>query len=152
MSSDLLLRLLEATGPSGHETSSAAVWREGCSEFADEVGADRVGSSFARVRGTASGPLLAIVGHIDEIGLHVSHIDNDGYLRFGEVGGWDTMVLVGQRVPYEGLHTSTDAEMKAVGAIRDQFRKQAATGYHAEHALSIVRMPKWEWKKDMYQG
>jgi endoglucanase len=38
------------------------------------------------------------VGHIDEIGLHVSHIDDDGYLRFGEVGGWDAVVLVGQRV------------------------------------------------------
>src|SRR5207302_8865390 len=79
MPSDLLLRLLEPTGPSGHETSPSTVWREGCSEFADEVGSDTVGSSFARVRGTASGPLLAVVGHIDEIGLHISHIDSDGY-------------------------------------------------------------------------
>ena len=48
--------------------------------------------------GTAGGPTLAIIGHIDEIGVHVSHIDDDGYLRFGEVGGWDPVVLVGQRV------------------------------------------------------
>ena len=41
---------------------------------------------------------VAVVGHIDEIGLHVSHIDDDGYLRFGQVGGWDAGVLIGQRV------------------------------------------------------
>ena len=39
-----------------------------------------------------------MIGHIDEIGVHVSHIDDDGFLRFGEVGGWDPIVLVGQRV------------------------------------------------------
>jgi endoglucanase len=52
----------------------------------------------ARVAGTGDGPTLAVIGHIDEIGVHVSHIDDDGYLRFGEVGGWDPVVLVGQRV------------------------------------------------------
>jgi endoglucanase len=57
-----------------------------------------VGSSYACVPGTAGGPTLAIVGHIDEIGVHISHIDDDGYLRFGEVGGWDAIVLVGQRI------------------------------------------------------
>ena len=95
---ELLHNLLTAPGPSGHETSPARVWREGCEKFAAEVRADNVGSSMARVPGTAGGPTLAIIGHIDEIGVHVSHIDDDGYLRFGEVGGWDPVVLVGQRV------------------------------------------------------
>jgi endoglucanase len=74
------------------------VWREYCASFAQEVGGDRVGSSFARVTGTADGLTLAVVGHIDEIGLHISHIEDDGHLRFGQVGGWDTGVLIGQRV------------------------------------------------------
>jgi endoglucanase len=93
-----LTDLLTAVGPSGHETSVSRVWRAACAEFADEVGADHLGSSFARVAGTAGGPRLAIVGHIDEIGLHVTHIDNDGYLHVGQVGGWDPVVLIGQRV------------------------------------------------------
>jgi putative aminopeptidase FrvX len=93
----LLKDLLSAAGPSGNETEVARVWREHCSSFAD-VGADSVGSSRARVPGTQGGPTLAIVGHIDEIGLHVTHIDDEGYLRFGGVGGWDPAVLVGQRV------------------------------------------------------
>jgi endoglucanase len=95
---ELLMQLLSAPGPSGHESAPARVWREYCSTFAEEVGGDRVGSSFARVPGTAGGPRMIVVGHIDEIGLHISHIDDDGYLRFGQVGGWDAGVLIGQRV------------------------------------------------------
>ena len=41
---------------------------------------------------------MAIVGHIDEIGLIVHHIDDDGFLWFTGVGGWDPVILVGQRV------------------------------------------------------
>jgi endoglucanase len=95
---ELLMRLLSAPGPSGHESIPAQVWREYCSGFAQEVGSDRVGSSYARVAGTADGLTVAVVGHIDEIGLHVSHIEDEGYLRFGQVGGWDAGVLIGQRV------------------------------------------------------
>jgi putative aminopeptidase FrvX len=93
-----LLKLLRAPGPSGHESAPARVWREWCASFAEEVGSDHVGSSFARVPGTGGAPTLAIVGHVDEIGVHITHIDDDGYLRFDQVGGWDSVVLVGQRV------------------------------------------------------
>ena len=48
--------------------------------------------------GTGGGPVLAIVGHIDEIGLIVHHIDDDGYLWFTNIGGWDPVILVGQRL------------------------------------------------------
>jgi putative aminopeptidase FrvX len=96
--SDVLRRLLTAAGPSGYEQAPAAVFREACSAFTSEVASDSVGSTVARVRGAGDGPLLAIAGHIDEIGLIVHHIDDDGFLWFTAVGGWDTVVLVGQRL------------------------------------------------------
>jgi endoglucanase len=95
---ELLAELLNAPGPSGQETAPAAVWHEWCKPFATEVDVDLHGSSWARVPGTADGPSLAIVGHIDEIGVHVTHIDDDGFLRFDQVGGWDPVQLVGQRI------------------------------------------------------
>ncbi len=95
---EFLEALLTAVGPSGRETPAAEAWREGCRRFSDDVGSDHVGSSYARVPGTAEGPTLALVGHIDEIGVNVTHIDDNGFLRFGQVGGWDPIVLVGQRV------------------------------------------------------
>jgi putative aminopeptidase FrvX len=129
---EFLRSLLTAAGPSGHETHPARVWREACSKFAAEVYGDRVGSSVARVPGTADGPSLAIVGHIDEIGLHVSHIEDEGYLRFGEVGGWDPVVLVGQRVTLatgngdvtgvigrKPIHLFKDEDRKKVPGLRE---------------------------------
>ena len=123
---ELLQKLLAAAGPSGHESTPARVWRESCSAFAQEVRGDRVGSSLARVAGTAGGPTLAIIGHIDEIGLHVSHIDDDGYLRFGQVGGWDVVVLIGQRVR---IQTRSGALLGVIGRkpihlLKEEERKQ----------------------------
>src|SRR4051794_22233299 len=148
---DLLNKLLTASGPSGYETAAARAWRDGCEAFAAEVGSDHLGSSFARVPGTAGGPKLAIVGHIDEIGLHVSHIDDQGYLRFGEVGGWDSVVLVGQRVrldtqdgPVTGVigrkpvHLIKDDERKKLPDIKDLHIDIGAKD--ADEARRLVRI------------
>jgi endoglucanase len=94
----LLDNLLRAGAPSGYEGPAAAVWREAAS-FA-ELTVDGIGSSIARVGDAA--PLLAVVGHIDEIGLIITHIDEKGFLWFAPVGGWDPQVLVGQRVEIRG--------------------------------------------------
>lgn len=94
----LLDKLLRVAGPSGYETPAAEVWREEAS-FA-EVSTDGIGSSIARL-GEAS-PLLAVVGHIDEIGLVVRHIDEKGFVWFAPIGGWDPQILVGQRVEVQG--------------------------------------------------
>jgi putative aminopeptidase FrvX len=98
---ELLDALLRIPGPSGHEARAAAAWREWCEPFAAEVDVDVNGSSWALIPGTGPAPAhprLAVVGHIDEIGVHITHIDDDGFLRFGQVGGWDPIQLVGQRV------------------------------------------------------
>jgi len=95
---DGLRRLLTAAGPSGYEQAPAAVFRELAGAFTQDVRADTVGSTVAVVPGTGDGHRLAVIGHIDEIGLMVHHIDDDGFLWFSGVGGWDPVILVGQRV------------------------------------------------------
>jgi endoglucanase len=95
---DLLSRLLTAPGPPGHEQAPAAIWREAAAEFADDVSVDRMGNSVARVNGNSEHPLLAVVGHVDEIALMVSHISDKGFLHVVGSGGWDPQVLVAQRV------------------------------------------------------
>jgi len=96
---DVLRQLLTAAGPSGYETAPAAVFAAAGRAFTDDVEIDVMGSAVARVAGTTPGaPLLAIVGHIDEIGLIITHIEDSGVMRFIGVGGWDPQVLVGQRV------------------------------------------------------
>ena len=94
----LLDRLLRIGAPSGHEGPAAAAWRDEAS-FAS-LSSDGLGSSIARIGEGA--PLLAVVGHIDEIGLVVTHLDEKGFLYFEPIGGWDPQILVGQRVEVRG--------------------------------------------------
>jgi endoglucanase len=130
-----LLDLLSARGPSGYETAPVAVWREAASAFA-EVSTDLVGTPLARVapkQGLEDSPRrLLVMGHIDEIGLIVTHIDDQGYLWFRPVGGWDAQVLVGQRLvldseagPVTGVlgrkpvHLSREEDAKKVADLRE---------------------------------
>jgi putative aminopeptidase FrvX len=128
----LLRELLQAHGPSGYETAPAAVWSTAAERFA-AVSSDLVGSASARVAASESpARTLMVMGHIDEIGLIVTHIDDDGYLWFSGVGGWDSQILVGQRVMLdtrEGerpgvigkkpIHLLRDEERKKVAEVRD---------------------------------
>ncbi len=98
---DLLRDLLLARGPSGHEEPAARVWREGASSFA-EVHSDTLGTSFARVRAGDGAPTLAVVGHIDEIGVAVTNIEESGLLSFSTLGGITPEILAGQRVVISG--------------------------------------------------
>jgi endoglucanase len=91
-----LKRLLDTPGPSSFEAAPARLWRAEAQPFADGVEVDVAGNSFARLDG--SGPRVMLAGHIDEIGVMVTHVDDEGYLSFDTIGGWDSQVFVGQRV------------------------------------------------------
>jgi putative aminopeptidase FrvX len=123
---EILRRLLTAPGPSGYEQAAARVFRDAAAGFA-EITYDTVGSTVARVRGTGEGPFVAVVGHIDEIGLIVHHIDDDGFLWFTGVGGWDPVILVGQRVEVatrDGRVTGVVGK-KPIHLLKDDERKKA---------------------------
>ncbi|MDP9366855.1 MAG: M42 family peptidase, partial [Chloroflexota bacterium] len=91
--SDFLRHLLDAPGPSGYERAPARVWRQEAETFADEVYGDVLGNSYARLRGDGR-PKVVIEGHIDEIGFLITHIDEEGFLWFEQIGGWDDQVVV----------------------------------------------------------
>ena len=98
---DFLKKLLDTPGPSGFEAAPARVWREEVKRFADDVRADVHGNSVGVINGKGA-PRLMLAGHIDEIGVQITHIDDDGFLFFAGIGGWDSQVLVGQRVVLTG--------------------------------------------------
>jgi endoglucanase len=68
------------------------------------------------------------MGHIDEIGLIVTHIDDQGYLWFGSVGGWDAQILVGQRVVLDTRHGPVAGVVgkKPIHLLREEDRKKLA--------------------------
>ncbi len=128
---DFLKSLLDTPGPSGFETAPARVWRTEAESFADDVMTDVNGNSFAAVNPRGS-PRLMLAGHIDEIGLMISHVDDKGFVSFATIGGWDAQVLVAQRVlvltangPVEGvigrkaIHLMESAERDKSSKVTD---------------------------------
>jgi putative aminopeptidase FrvX len=126
--------LLAARGPSGYETAPVGVWSAAARAFGVEVQTDVVGTpsakapSSGRIEASAPPRRLIVMGHIDEIGLIVTHIDDEGYLWFREVGGWDAQILVGQRVV---LATRSGEIVGVIGKkpihlLRDEERKKVA--------------------------
>ncbi|HEX6762602.1 MAG TPA: M20/M25/M40 family metallo-hydrolase [Gaiellaceae bacterium] len=112
----LLVSLLEAFGPSGHEEEVSRVWREAAAGFAT-VTSDTLGTSFARVAaaGTGGPRTLALVGHIDEIGVAVTDVEESGLLRVTTIGGVSPETLLGQRMRFA---TSRGEIVGAVGRKR----------------------------------
>jgi endoglucanase len=95
---EFLKRLLDAPGPSGFETAAARVWRAEAESTGARVTADVQGNSLATLG--EGGPRVMLAGHVDEIGVMVMHVDDDGFLYIDGIGGWDPQVLVGQRIRF----------------------------------------------------
>jgi endoglucanase len=127
----VLAELLAARGPSGYESAPAQVWRDAASAFA-EVSTDVIGTPLARVSpkdgSTGAARRLLVMGHIDEIGMIVTHIDDDGYLWFRAVGGWDAQILVGQRLVLDTLQGPLAGVIgkKPIHLLREDDRKKVA--------------------------
>ena len=125
---DVLRSLLTAPGPPGHEEAPAAAFRDACKGVGAEIVSDVMGSTVATLPGAGEGKSIAFIGHADEIGLIVHHIDDKGFLWVSQIGGWDPQVLVGQRVTVytrDGERAGVVAR-KPIHLLRGDAREKAA--------------------------
>jgi endoglucanase len=96
----LLQMFADTHGLSGYEDSVAALLRQEMDQLVDEVRTDKMGNVIGIRSG--DGPAVMVAAHMDEIGLMVSHIDDDGYLRVVSVGGFFDQTILSQRVLVHG--------------------------------------------------
>ncbi|MEX0866224.1 MAG: M42 family metallopeptidase [Pirellulales bacterium] len=128
---EFLIQLLETPSPSGYEQPIQKVVREYAGRFADEVTTDLHGNVIA-VCNPGGKLRVMYAGHCDQIGLIVSHIDEQGFIWVQPIGGWDPMQLIGQRLtiwsgggPVHGviarkaIHLLTEEECKQVPKLKD---------------------------------
>lgn len=146
---NFLHQLLDTPGPSGFEAAPAKVWREQASKFA-KVRGDVAGNSIAEVNVDGS-PTIMLAGHIDEIGVIVTYIDDEGYAYIAPIGGWDIQVLVAQRIRFIGrdgdvfgvvgkkpIHQMKTEEREKASKIEDLWVDIGASSKtEAEERLSI---------------
>ena len=94
---EFLKDLLEAKSPTGHEFAAQKVIDDHVEKSADKYSKDALGNRIAELKGDG-GPTLMFAGHIDEIGLIISHVDDRGYLYFEFLGGHDQIIPSGRRL------------------------------------------------------
>jgi putative aminopeptidase FrvX len=121
-----LKKLLDTPGPSGFEGAPAKVWRDQAKKFA-KVSGDVAGNSIAEVNSKGA-PTIMLAGHIDEIGVIVNYIDDQGYAYIQPIGGWDPQVLIGQRLRFIGRKGDVFGVVgkKPVHLIKQEDREKAA--------------------------
>lgn len=97
---ELLKKLVETPGVSGAESEIREIIRNEVEEHADSVEVDKFGNLIAR-KGEGDTRLM-VAAHMDQIGLTVKQVDEEGFIRFSKVGGVTLQSLMNQRVIIHG--------------------------------------------------
>lgn len=117
---ELLQRLCDAPGVSGFEDDVQAIVVDELRPLTDELWRDRMGNVIAVKRATKRSPTprrLVYAAHADEIGMMVSHVDDQGFVRFRAIGGLDARTLPSQRVLVHGT-VGEGGPLKGVIAVQ----------------------------------
>lgn len=123
---NLFQRLIEAPGAPGFEHHIRAIMQEELGKVSDELLQDNLGSVFGVKHGPARAPKIMVAGHMDEVGFMVTHITDQGYIRFQPLGGWWSQVLLAQRVQIMTDHGPVDGVIGSVPphVLREEQRKK----------------------------
>lgn len=98
----LIKKLVEAWGPSGFEHQVRELIKAEVQDLCDEMWVDNLGNLICRVGEKTDDNLrIMTAAHMDEIGLIISHVDRNGYMRFSNIGGLFPSYLAANRVKFE---------------------------------------------------
>jgi len=89
---ELLEKFTAGFGPAGEESQITSIIRDEIEEFSDEVRTDNLGNLIALKRGSGDKKIM-LAAHMDEIGIMITHVDDDGFLRFTPIGGVNPGIL-----------------------------------------------------------
>lgn len=129
----LLSEICETPGTSGFEQKVRELVIKEVTPLVDEVKVDNMGNVMAIKKGTSSDKKVMLGAHMDEIGFIVTHIDDNGFVRFHTLGGFDPKTLTAQRVIIHGkkdlvgvmgskpIHVMTPAEKSKAPKTTDYF-------------------------------
>lgn len=130
---DLLESLVNTPRPTGYEWNAQKIFVDWCKKYADETHTDSYGNAWGIIN-PGKKTLIAIEGHVDQIGFIINHINDKGFLSVAPVGGFDTSLLpgrqvkvVGEKGTYLGIIGATaihlqDAKMRE-GSKRPEFHE-----------------------------
>lgn len=148
MNVDLLNRICTTPGAPGFEQKIRALVIEEVKPYVDHIELDNMGNVYAVKKGKSDKKVM-VGAHMDEIGFIVTHIDDQGFIRFHTLGGFDPKTLTAQRVLIHGkedvigvmaskpIHVMSPEERKKNPKTTDFF---IDTGLPAEKVKELVKV------------
>ena len=133
MNIKLLKKICEVPGTSGFEDKVRALVLDELKAINVKTEVDNMGNVTAIVKGKDASKKVMLAAHMDEIGFIVKHIDDQGFLRFHTLGGFDPKTLTSQRVIVHGkkdligvmgskpIHVMSPEEKNKAARITDFF-------------------------------
>jgi endoglucanase len=147
---DFFKQLLDTPSPSGYERPIQEVVRKYAAGFADEVRTDLHGNVIA-CKNPGAKLRVIFAGHCDQIGMVVTHVNDNGFIYAQTIGGWDAQQLIGQRmviwtsggplpavISRKPIHLLTDEERKQVTKLEDLWLDIGAKS--KQEAQELVRV------------
>lgn len=144
----LLNEICTTPGAPGFEQKVRSLVLREVKSLVDEVEVDNMGNVYAIRRGTSDKKIM-VGAHMDEIGFMVTHIDDNGFIRFHTLGGFDPKTLTAQRVLIHGkkdvvgvmaskpIHVMTQDERNKVAKLQDYF---IDTGLSAKEVNKLIKI------------
>ena len=145
---ELMKQLCALPGPSGCEDAVREFVLEKVKPFADEMKTDAIGNVmvFRKGKKALERPVV-LCAHMDEVGVIIKKITDDGMLKFGFVGGVDPRVVIGRPVRFgdvqgvigiKAVHLTTAAERRTMPKTKDLYIDiGAASKAAAEDKVSL---------------
>jgi len=145
----LLKKVCEAAGAPGYEARVRKIVVEEIEGHVDNIEIDNMGNVIALKKGRSSDKKAMVAAHMDEIGFMVTHIDDNGFLRFTPLGGFDPKTLTAQRVIVHGkedvigvmgskpIHVMTQEERQKVVKLSDYFIDLGMPKEEVEKVISV---------------
>lgn len=117
--------MLALPSPSGYEGPVRELWQKHLAPYAEQVETDVHGNAIAVLNRNGE-PRIMLAGHMDELGLQVAHIADNGYIHFHTIGGFDVSTIAGRKVR---IHTVDGPVLgvtgrKAIHLMTDEERKK----------------------------
>lgn len=147
---EMIKALTEAHGVSGFEQNVRKLYQTYLEPVSEELLRDHFGGIVGRKTGDATGPRLLISGHLDEIGMMVKYITDEGFIKFQTLGGWWSQVMLAQRmvittrkgeiigvIGSKPPHLLDAEERNKVVAIKDMYIDIGVTDKAEAEALGI---------------
>ncbi len=139
-------KLSSLFGPSGKEEKVKEYIKKSIKSYADEIYEDIFGNLY--VKKGKGRPCILLCSHMDEVGLIIKEIEENGYLKFSPVGGIEPETFLGKRVIFENKRKG----VIGYKPVHLQDKEEKGKRISFDHLVIDVGMKKGEAKKIFYKG